>query len=286
MTRRSALATLATAATAGLSSALAEDAPYRVTNGRIKQSVVPWCFAPMPVEELAKHSAAMGLKSVELCDPKHWPLLRELGMTCAIAGSHGFAKGFAHREEWAECHAKLRERIGQCADFGVQRVITFSGFRRALSNDEGIANMVAGLKELVPLAEEKKVTLCIEMLNSRVDINMKGHPDYFCDSIERTIEIIRQIGSPRVKLLFDIYHVQIMHGDVIARIRQHREFIAHVHTAGNPGRNEIDDTQEINYPPIMKALIEIGYDGYVGQEFIPTRDKVASLAQGVKICDV
>ncbi len=289
MNRRSALAAIATATAAGLSSALAEVADlknFRVKNGRIKQSVVPWCFNPMPVEELARHAAAMGLKSVELCDPKHWPLLKELGMTCAISSSHGFAKGFAHREEWAECHAKLRERIAQCADFGVKSLITFSGFRRGLGDDEGIRNMVDGLKEIVPLAEEKKVTLCIEMLNSRVDTNMKGHPDYFCDSVERTIEIIKRIGSPRVKLLFDIYHVQIMHGDVITRIRQHREFIAHVHTAGNPGRNEIDDTQEINYPPIMKALLEVGYDGYVGQEFIPVREKVASLAQGVAICDV
>ena len=286
MNRRAALTALATAATTGLTSALAAEDSYRITNGRIRQSVVPWCFNPMPVEELAKHAAAMGLKSVELCDPKHWPLLKELGMTCAIAGSHGFAKGFAHREEWDECHAKLRERIGQCADAGVERVITFSGFRRGISDDEGIKNMVAGLKVLVPLAEEKKVTLCIEMLNSRVDIQMKGHPDYFCDSIERTIEIIRQIGSQRVKLLFDIYHVQIMHGDVISRIRQHKEFIAHVHTAGNPGRNEIDDTQEINYPPIMKALLEVGYAGFVGQEFIPVHDRLASLAQGVKICDV
>ena len=283
MNRRAALATLATA---GLTSSLAADAPYRIANGRIRQSVVPWCFNPMPVEELAKHSASLGLKSVELCDPKYWPMLKELGMTCAISGSHGFAKGFAHREEWDECHAKLRERIAQCADFGVERVITFSGFRRGMSDDEGIKNMVDGLKVIVPFAEEKKVTLCIEMLNSRVDVNMKGHPDYFCDSIERTIEIIRQIGSPRVKLLFDIYHVQIMHGDVIARIRQHKEFIAHVHTAGNPGRNEIDDTQEINYPPIMKALLDVSYTGFVGQEFIPVRDKVASLAQGVKICDV
>ena len=301
MNRRSALTTLATAATAGLATAFAaeetssqgqvtarrpEENPNRITNVRIRQSVVPWCFNPMPVEELARHAAAMGLKSVELCDPKHWPLLKELGLTCAIAGSHGFAKGFANRGEWDECHAKLRERIAQCADFGVERLITFSGFRHGQSDDEGIKNMVEGLKVIVPLAEEKKVTLCIEMLNSRVATTMKGHPDYFCDSVERTIEIIKRIGSPRVKLLFDIYHVQIMHGDVISRIRQHREFIAHVHTAGNPGRNEIDDTQEINYPPIMRALLDTGYAGFVGQEFIPTRDKVASLAQGVKICDV
>jgi hydroxypyruvate isomerase len=282
LSRRTALQVLAatTAATAGFAQKV-------VARGRIKQSVVPWCFNPMTVPELAQHSAALGLQSVELCDPKHWPQLKELGLTCAIAGSHGFAKGFAHKEEWAECHKSLRERIEQCAAFGVERVITFSGFRRGLSDEEGIANMVAGLKEIAGLAEEKKVTLCIEMLNSRVDIQMKGHPDYFCDSMERTVEICRQIGSERCKVLFDLYHVQIMHGDVIARIKQHKEYIAHVHTAGVPGRAEIDETQELNYPPLMKALLEIGYTGFVGQEYIPTwPDKVASLADGVRRCDV
>jgi hydroxypyruvate isomerase len=290
MNRRTALSAIAASSVAAALPALnAQETagPYKIKNGRIKQSVVPWCFNPMTVEELARHSAAMGLKSVELCDPKHWPLLKEFGMTCAISGSHGFAKGFAHKEEWAECHARLRERIDQCAAAGVERIITFSGFRRGLSDDEGIRNMVAGLKEVVGFAEEKKVTLCIEMLNSRVDIQMKGHPDYFCDSMERTVEICKQIGSPRCKVLFDLYHVQIMHGDVITRIRQHKDYIAHIHTAGVPGRGEIDDSQELNYPPLMQALLEIKYDGFVGQEFIPTRpDKVASLAQGVRICDV
>jgi hydroxypyruvate isomerase len=224
---------------------------------------------------------------VELIDPKHWPLIKELGMTVAIAGSHGFSKGFAHKEEWAECQKILRERIEQCAAFGAERVITFSGFRRGISDEEGIANMVAGLKEIVGFAEEKKVTLCIEMLNSRVAVEMKGHPDYFCDSMERTVEICRQIGSERVKVLFDLYHVQIMHGDVITRIKQHAPYIAHVHTAGVPGRNEIDDTQELYYPALMQALLDIGYKGYVGQEFIPTReDKVAALADGVRRCDI
>lgn len=286
MNRRTALKTLTVSAAASLTAVAQEAAPYKITKGRIKQSVVPWCFNPMSVEELAKHSAAMGLKSVELCDPKHWPMLKSLGMTCAIAGSHGFAKGFAHKEEWAECHKALRSRIEQCAEAGVERVITFSGFRRGLSDEEGIKNMVAGLKEIVGFAEEKKVTLCVEMLNSRVDVQMKGHPDYFCDSMERTVEICKQVGSPRCKVLFDLYHVQIMHGDVISRIKQHKEYIAHVHTAGVPGRAEIDHTQELNYPPLMLALLEIGYDGYVGQEFIPVRDKIASLAQGVRICDV
>ena len=283
MNRRSALQLLAAMSTA-TATAAAEKA---VAKGRIKQSVVPWCFSGIAVPELAKHAAALGLSSVELCDPKHWPALKELGLTCAIAGSHGFAKGFAHKEEWAECHKALRERIPECAAAGVERVITFSGFRRGLSDEEGIANMVAGLKEIVGLAEEKKVTLCVEMLNSRVDIQMKGHPDYFCDSMERTVEVCRQVGSERCKVLFDLYHVQIMHGDVIARIRQHKDYIAHVHTAGVPGRGEIDETQELNYPPLMKALLDIGYTGFVGQEFIPTwPDKLASLADGVRRCDV
>ncbi len=260
---------------------------YRTLKRRIKQSVVSWCFAPMPAEDLALFASALGLASVELIDPKHWPMMKELGLTCAIAGSHGFAKGFAHKEEWDECLAKLRERIEQCAAAGVERVITFSGFRRGISDEEGIANMVEGLKKIVPFAEEKKVTICLEMLNSRVAINMKGHPDYFCDSMERSVEICKRIGSPRMKILFDLYHVQIMHGDVIARIKQHADYIAHIHTAGVPGRGEIDETQELNYPPLMQALLDIGYRGYVGQEFIPVReDKMASLAQGVRICDI
>jgi hydroxypyruvate isomerase len=291
LTRRTALQTVAAAALAAAAplARAQEDKPllYRVKKGRLKQSVVPWCFNPMPVEDLALFAAGFGLKSVELIDPKHWPMLKELDLTCAIAGSHGFAKGFAHKEEWDECLAKLRTRIEESAAFGCERVITFSGFRRGLSDEEGIANMVEGLKKIVPIAEEKKVTLCLEMLNSRVAIEMKGHPDYFCDSMERSIDICKKIGSPRMKVLFDLYHVQIMHGDVITRLKEHKDFIGHIHTAGVPGRNEIDDTQELNYPALMQALLDIGYTGYVGQEFIPARpDKMASLAQGVQICDI
>jgi hydroxypyruvate isomerase len=287
MNRRTALKTLAgTAASATLASRVEADAPFRVKNGRIKQSVVHWCFNPMTEAELAKHAAELGMLSVELIDPKHWPMLGSLGLTCAIAGSHGFAKGFAHVEEHEECLKILRERIEVSATAGIPSVITFSGFRRGLSTDEGMANMIAGLKKIVPLAEEKGVTLCLEMLNSRVATTMKGHPDYFCDDIERTVEICKAIGSERMKVLFDIYHVQIMHGDVITRIKQHAAHIGHVHTAGVPGRGEIDETQELNYPPLMQALLDIGYKGYVGQEFIPMRDKIASLADGVRRCDV
>jgi hydroxypyruvate isomerase len=290
LTRRSALqasATLAASAALGLHSR-AQDAAasYKAKNGRIKQSVIAWCFNPMPVPELARHAATLGIQSVELCDTKFWPQLKELGLTCAIAGSHGFVKGFAHKEEHDECLSILRKRIDECAAAGVERVITFSGFRRGLSDDDGVANMVEGLKKIAGHAEEKKVTVCVEMLNSRVDIQMKGHPDYFCDDVERTVEVCRRVGSERVKLLFDIYHVQIMHGDIITRIKQHAPFIAHIHTAGVPGRGEIDETQELNYPPLMQALLDIKYTGYVGQEFIPVRDKIASLGQAVRICDV
>jgi hydroxypyruvate isomerase len=284
--RRTALKSLAATTALGLSAAADEPAQSVVTRGRIKQSVIPWCFNPMPPEELAQHAATLGLRSVELIDPKHWPLLKSLGLTCALAGSHGFAKGFAHVEEHDECLKVLRERIELASAASVPSIITFSGFRRGLSTDEGQANMIAGLKQIVPFAEEKKVTICLEMLNSRVATTMKGHPDYFCDDIERSVEICKAIGSERMKVLFDIYHVQIMHGDVSARIKQHAAFIGHIHTAGVPGRGEIDDTQELNYPPLMRALLEVGYQGYVGQEFIPVRDKVASLAQAVRLCDV
>ena len=288
VSRRAALKTLAAVPLAGLAARAQTEspAPYRITRGRIRQSVVPWCFNPMTVPELARHAAAMGLQSVELCDPKFWPELKQRGLTCAIAGSHGFAKGFANVAEHEECLATLRKRIAECAAAGVERVITFSGFRKGVSDEAGMKNMVDGLKKIVGFAEEKKVTLCLEMLNSRVATTMKGHPDYFCDDMERSVEVCRRVGSERMKVLFDIYHVQIMHGDVITRLKQHLPFIAHVHTAGVPGRNEIDDTQEINYPPLMRALLDLGYKGYVGQEFIPTRDKIASLAQGVRICDV
>lgn len=253
---------------------------------RIQQSVVPWCFNPMPVPELAGHAARLGLKSVELVGTEHWPVLKQHGLLCAITGSHGFAKGFAHREEHDECLARLRQSIDATAREGWPSVITFSGFRRGLTDEVAMRNMVEGLKKIAGHAEEKKVTLCVEMLNSRVNAQMKGHPDYFCDDIDRTVEICRRVGSERVKVLFDIYHVQIMHGDVISRIRQHQAYIGHYHTAGNPGRNEIDGTQEINYPPIMQAILATGYTGYVGQEFIPLRDKVQSLAEAVRICDV
>jgi len=266
--------------------AKAESDLYRISHGRIRQSVVHWCYNPMPVEELAAGAARFGMESVELVTPEYWPMLKKLGLICALAPSHGFTAGFAHREEHEACLKVLRERIDQCATAGFPSVITFSGFRRGLSDDEGLHNMVEGLKKIAGHAEQKKINVCLEVLNSRVNVEMKGHPDYFADHIEPAVEVCRQVGSERVKLLFDIYHVQIMQGDIITRIQQFHPFIAHYHTAGNPGRNEIDEHQEISYPAIMRAILATGYRGWVGQEFIPTRDKLASLSQGVKVCDV
>jgi hydroxypyruvate isomerase len=259
---------------------------YKSQNGRIRQSVCWWCYKPMTVDELAADAVKMGLESVELLQPEQLPAIQKKGLTCAMISSHGFLKGFAHKEEHDECIQILTDRINKAAEGGFPNVITFSGYRRGLSTDEGTKNMIDGLKKIVGHAEKKKVNLVIEMLNSRVNITMKGHPDYFCDNMDMTAEIVKAVGSERMKILFDIYHVQIMHGDIITRIKQYHPLIAHYHTGGNPGRNEIDDTQEINYPAVMKAIAETGYKGFVGQEFIPTRDKFASLNAAVRLCDV
>ena len=264
----------------------AEEEYYRAKNGRINQSVVSWCFNPMKVETLAQAAVKMGIKSVELVPAKYWPMLKKLGLACAITSSHGFRTGFAHKEEQAACIDVLRKRIDETAAAGFTSVITFSGFRKGLSTEDAIDNMVSGFKKIVGYAEKKKVDLCLEMLNSRVDVKMKGHPGYMCDKIEYALEVCKRVGSPRMKMLFDIYHVQIMQGDVIVRLRECKDYIGHYHTAGVPGRAELDDEQELHYTGIMKAIADTGYKGYVGQEFIPKRDPLKSLNEAVKLCDV
>jgi hydroxypyruvate isomerase len=262
---------------------------YKIANGRIHHSVMSWCFRPMPMEELIDACHRMGMTAMEGIDPKYYPLMREKGMKPSLVGSHGFAKGPANRANHAECVKKLREGIDLAVEFGAPGVITFTGMReKGLSDDEMAQNCVDCWKQVVGYAEEKGINLCMEHLNSRDDTHpMKGHPGYFGDDVDFCVELIQRVGSPRMKLLFDIYHVQIMNGDVIRRLRQHREHIAHLHTAGVPGRGELDDTQELNYPPIMRTLLDLNYDGYVAHEFIPTwEDKLASLRHGVAVCDV
>jgi hydroxypyruvate isomerase len=274
------------------------------TKGNIKQSIVFWCFnvagEKWDIETTCKHAKALGCVSVELGDPADWPVLKKQGLVCAIApnGMPGapFIKGFNNRKYHEEVIARTTEVIDKCAEFGFPSVIAFTGFKfrtaddpnsGEISLDEGAENCVKGLKKIIGYAEKKKVNICLEHLNSRDGSHpMKGHPGYQGDDVDYCAKIIRAVGSERMKLLFDIYHVQIMNGDVIRRIDQLKDIIGHVHTAGNPGRGELDEHQEINYPPIMRKLIEVGYQGYVGQEFIPTRDPLAGLTQAVKWCDV
>ncbi len=258
-------------------------------NQRIKQSLVNWCYNThwKNLDEFCEVAVRLGCQSIELIDPEHWPTLKKHGLTCAIAGSHGFKTGFNNRNEWDECLTVLKKRIEQCAEFGVKSVITFTGMANGISKAEGAKNCVEGLQQIVADAEKHNVVVCLEMLNTRDDTHpMKGHPGYQGDHCDYCIDILKQVGSSHVKLLFDIYHVQIMDGDVIRRIREHKDYLGHIHTAGNPGRAELDHTQEINYPAVMQALLDVGYTGYVGQEFIPTRDPWEGLAEAVAWCDV
>ncbi|HEV3258909.1 MAG TPA: TIM barrel protein [Gemmataceae bacterium] len=289
ITRRSLLRGAAGMAAAGALAlpALAADDKPAATRKRVKQSIVQWCFQKhWDTDEMCRVARRLGCVSVELVDPKDWPTLRKHDLVCAIAPSHWFDKGMNNPKYHDMCIGKMRKAIDACADHGFPNVITFTGFREDIPDDQGIKNCVAGYKKIIGHAEKKKVNLCLEMLNSRVKEEMKGHPGYQGDHTDYCMQIIKQVGSPRMKLLFDIYHVQIMDGDVIRRIRQYADYIAHIHTAGNPGRAELDDRQEINYPPIMKALVEVGYKGYVGQEFIPTRDPLQGLREAVALCDV
>ena len=257
------------------------------TRGRINQSIAYWCFEKYwDIEQTCRIAKQLGCKSVELVEPKNWPTLQKYGLVCAIANSHGFDKGMNNPDYHDMCLQKLRDSIDACSEYGFPNVITFTGFRENISDDMGIKNCVKGYKQIIGYAEKKNVNLCLEVLNSRVNIEMKGHPGYQGDHTDYCMEIVRQVGSPRMKLLFDIYHVQIMDGDIIPRIRQYKDYIGHYHTAGNPGRCEIDNRQEINYRPIMEEIARTGYRGYVGQEFVPTGDPLKSLEQAVTLCDV
>ncbi|HET6573517.1 MAG TPA: TIM barrel protein [Fimbriiglobus sp.] len=299
-TRRTALLA-AGAAVAGAPLLAAE--PYR-PKGHVRHSIVNWCFAShgekWDAETTCRVAKAIGCVSVELIEPQHWPTLKKHGLTCAIAGSGypkpGFMYGLNNPRHSGEVVARTKKRIDECADFGSPSVIAFTGYKwldpadprsGEIAPDEGAANCVKALKELAGVAEKKNVAVCIEHLNTRDTTHpMKGHPGYQGDDLDYLAGIVRKVGSSHVRLLFDVYHVQVMHGDLVRRIEQTRDVIGHVHTAGNPGRGELDESQEIAYQAVMRKLLEIKYTGYVGHEFIPTRDPRAGLAQAVKVCDV
>lgn len=252
--------------------------------GRLKQSVSRWCYSEMSLGALCRAAKEIGLQSVELLGPEEWPVAQKHGLTCAMANGPeaiSIEKGFnrlAHHDELLPAYEK---RIRAVAEAGLPNVICFSGNREDLSDEEGLANCARGLRQLMPVAEQHGVTVCMELLNSKVD-----HPGYQADRTTWGAELVQRVGSERLKLLYDIYHMQIMEGDVIRTIRTHSDAIAHYHTAGVPGRHEIDETQELNYRAIMEAIRETGFRGYIGQEFIPTKNPLAALQEAVQICDV
>jgi hydroxypyruvate isomerase len=265
------------------------DPGFRIRHGRIRQSIMGWTYAPMPTLELARLCKEIGLVAMEGIDTEDYPKVRELGLEISLVSSHGFVQGPFNRAHHAAVIAALREGIDVAVANRSERVITFTGMREPGIDDEtGARNCVDCWKEVVGYAEAKGVTLCLEHLNSRdASHPMKGHPGYFGDDVDLCVDLIKQVGSPRFKLLFDVYHVQIMNGDVIRRIRQYHEYIGHYHTAGVPGRAELDDTQEVNYPAVMRAILETGYQGYVAQEFIPTwSDRALALRHAASVCDV
>lgn len=289
---------------AGLGSSVANADEKAVKKGRINQSVVFWCFnaagEEWSLDKTCEVTKKLGGKSVELVDPVDWKTLHAHGLTCAIApnGMPGapFMKGCNNVAYHDEVIERTRKNIDACADANVPNIIAFNGFKYRDAEDpnsgeislqEGANNCVKALTELADYGKKRGVTVCLEQLNTRDDTHpMKGHPGYQGDDIDYVADIVKRVSSANCKLLFDIYHVQIMNGDVIRRMEQYRDLIGHVHTAGNPGRGELDDDQEIHFPATMKKLIEIGYTGYVGQEFIPTRDPTDGLRQAMSLCDV
>lgn len=267
----------------------AADPDYRIRRDGIRHSVMGWCFNPMDTLELARHAKAIGLVGIEGIDRRHYAAVRELGLAISLVSSHGFAEGPCDPRFAGPAVAKLAEAIDVAAAVGSKKVITFTGMRfDGMDDDRAAADCLAAWKQVLPEAERKGITLCLEHLNSRdASHPMKGHPGYFGDDVDFCLDLVRRMGSPNFKLLFDVYHVSIMNGDIIRRIREHAEAIGHVHTAGNPGRGELDDTQEIDYPAVMRALAAAGYHDFVAHEFIPTwNDPVLALRHAAMVCDV
>lgn len=259
-----------------------------IREGRIHQTVMGWCFRErMDVPTLARHCKELGLVAMEGISEEFYPLVKELGMEISlVSGRHGFAKGPCNPEYHDLVVKGLSEAIDVAKAVGCKNVITFTGMRFDGIDDEKAAKRcIDTWKEVLPKAEKNGVTLVLEHLNSRDSSHpMKGHPGYFGDDVDFCIDLIKQIGSENFKLLFDIYHVSVMNGDLIRRIRMYKDYIAHYHTAGNPGRGEIDDTQEINYRPVFDAILETGYEGYIAHEFIPTwEDSVAALRHAAEL---
>jgi hydroxypyruvate isomerase len=249
---------------------------------RIKHSVCRWCYGGMSVDDLAKNAAAMGLSSVEILGENEWSIVKKYGLTCAVGlGPGGIGDGWNRKERHEALVKQSLDMIPKAAAAGVPNLVIFSGNRAGQPDAEGIANCTEAIAQVAPAAAKHGVTMVMEILNSKVD-----HGDYAFDHMRYGLEIVQKVASPGFKILYDIYHAQIMEGDVIRTLRDHKDSIGHYHTGGVPGRHEIDDTQELNYPAICRAIVETGYKGFLGQEFIPARDPMTSLRQAVDLCDV
>jgi hydroxypyruvate isomerase len=250
-------------------------------SGRLNQSVCKWCFSDMSLPDLAKKVAALGMVGIDLLDPVDFPVLKEHGLVCTMVQSHPLTDGLCDPKYHDMALEKMNVAIEATAAEGWRNVICFSGNGRGIDRETGMKNCVDALRKIIPVAEKKKVTLVMELLNSKVN-----HPDYMCDNSKWGVELVKRVGSDHFKLLYDIYHMQIMEGDVIRTIQENHKYYGHYHTAGNPGRHELDDTQELFYPAIAKAIAETGFDGYFAHEFIPTRDPIAGLTDAVRQCIV
>jgi hydroxypyruvate isomerase len=249
--------------------------------GRIRQCACPGAFGKGSFEDKCRIAKELGLHGIDLVRPNDWPLLKQYGLICSMVPSHGLTKGLNAKENHEECLAAIRASIEGAAEAGFPNVICFSGSRNGVSDEAGLACCAEALKQVVGLAEEKKITLCMELLNSK-----RNHKDYQCDRTPWGAELCRRVGSPNLKLLYDIYHMQIMEGDVIATIRENIVHIGHIHTAGVPGRHEIDESQELYYPAIVRAVADAGYTGFVAHEYSPTGDAVPALKKAIGLCDV
>ena len=289
VSRRSALRRVAAgaagAAVAGdLSRRLARAEAVGGLKGRIHHSVCRWCYGKVPLDDLCRAARDMGIQSIDLLGLDEIPTAKKYDLTCAMVSGipGGITKGLNRPENHDAILKWFEGAAPKVAELGCTNVICFSGNRGGMSDEQGLENCAVGLKKLLPVAERHKLVLVMELLNSKVD-----HADYMCDHTKWGVALCQKAGSERFKLLYDIYHMQIMEGDIIRTLRQAAPCIAHYHTGGVPGRNEIDESQEIHYPAVMRAIIETGFKGFVAQEFIPKRpDVLASLRQGVGICDV
>jgi hydroxypyruvate isomerase len=250
----------------------------------LKQSVCRWCFQDMQLDQLCVAAKEMGIKGIDLVGPNDWPTLKKHGLDSPMCNGAeiNLTDGFNDPRFHAQLQKQYSEMIPKVAAAGYTNLICFSGSRRGMSDEVGLVNAVKGLQPLMALAEKYKVVLVMELLNSKVD-----HHDYMCDRTSWGVALAKKLGSEHFKLLYDIYHMQIDEGDVIHTIKDNHAYIAHYHTAGVPGRHELDENQELNYPAIMRAIKATGFQGFVAQEFIPTKtDKLASLRQAVRLCDV